>query len=444
VIFFIKNIYFFEKTNTLKVIVRQKYRAIILTYDKNDVHLRKQYIMKIIPLTPNTGGILHPDQVIGRNLNVSEMIEILKRQSINLNAFRRSGKSSLLAKLNKSLEEKDDFVSIYLEVEGISNCDSFIEKLYQKFKDEEIIEENAIQKIDKAFDNLLGRFSKIGLPGFSAELNKRRQLWEKQLDELLKAVIKSNPNKLVIISLDEFSIMLDKIEDKGEASELIGILRATMHNEPFKESIRFIYCGSIGIDLVLDKLKKAGNNIGQPLNTMYDYVLEPLTSDNALYLARCFDLGCDLKLSEKNMIYICELSENIPYYIDFIFSLIRYKPRPSIDKDTIQQAYLSMLNDSNDKAEFKHFYERITLHYPEKDTSLSILNFLSKNTQPKTETDILNHISTQKETTRQSLIDELDRLRTDDYLSRETIEDERTYKFKYEILRMWWKLNKSF
>jgi len=177
---------------------------------------------------------------------------------------------------------------------------------------------------------------------------------------------------------------------------------------------------------------------------MYDYVLEPLTSDNALYLARCFDLGCDLKLSEENMIYICELSENIPYYIDFIFSLIRYKPRPSIDKDTIQQAYLSMLNDSNDKAEFKHFYERITLHYPEKDTSLSILNFLSKNTQPKTETDILNHISTQKETTRQSLIDELDRLRTDDYLSRETIEEERTYKFKYEILRMWWKLNKSF
>ena len=399
--------------------------------------------MTIIPLTPSTGGILKPNQVIGRDAEVEQMINILKRQSINLSALRRSGKSSLLSKLNLKLDGLDQFKSIYLEVEGISNCDSFIEKLYLKFKADKIIKENAIKKIDKAFDNLLGRFSSVGLPGgFSADLNKRRQLWEKQLDELLSAAIKNNPDKFIVISLDEFSIMLDKIEDRKEASELIGILRAVMHNEPFKSVVRFIYCGSIGIDLVLDKIKNAGNNIGQPLNHMYDFILNPLTNANALFLAKCFDKGCKTNLSEAEMTYICQLGENIPYYIDALFSLIRYQD--SINKDTISEAYQTILENPNNKFEFKHFYERITLHYPNKEVSFSILNFLSKSNKAKTEKAILNHLGSEQPISRNDLINELDRLRTDDYLIRKIKKEERVYRFRYEILRKWWKINKSY
>ncbi len=394
--------------------------------------------MTIVPLTPSTGGILQPNQVIGRDAEVEKMISILKRQSINLSALRRSGKSSLLSKLNAELNRDKAFRAIYLNVEGISNCDSFIEKLYLKLKEEKVIKEKAISKVDKAFDKLLGRFSKIGLPGgFSAELNKRRQVWEKQLDELLLAIIESNPNRQIVISLDEFSIMLDKIEDEKEASELVGILRSVMHNEPFKDSIRFIYCGSIGIDLVLDKLKRAGNNIGQPLNHMFDFILDPLTDENAFYLAQCFNMGCELDLSEAEMKSICELGENIPYYIDALFSIIRYQ-------NNIQKAYDTILDDPNNKFEFKHFYERITLHYPNKEDSFLILNFLSKEKNPKTEVEILNYLSSEKIISRTTLIDELERLRTDDYLLRQMKKEQRTYQFKYEILRKWWKINKSY
>lgn len=400
--------------------------------------------MTIKSLTPNTGGILNPDQVIGRETEVHSLMEILERQSINLSALRRSGKSSVLFRLNEELKKKTNFVSVYLEVEGISNCDSFIEKLYLKFKDEKIIKEGAISKIDKAFESLLSRFSKIELPGgFSAELNKRRQLWEKQLDELLSGIIEENPSKLIVISLDEFSIMLDKIPEEKEACELIGILRSVMHNEPYKNFIRFIYCGSIGIDLVLDKLKKAGNNIGQPLNHMYDFELKPLTSTNALYLAKCFNQGCELNIKDENLEFICKLSENIPFYIDYLFSLLRYKPKP-IDDKRIEVTYNSMLNDPNDKAEFYHFFERITLHYPNKDISFPILNFLSQQEESQSEEDILNYVTTEQRIHRRGLIEELDRLRIDDYLIREIKNETRFYRYKYEILRKWWKLNKSF
>ena len=114
----------------------------------------------LLNLTPSTGGVLQPDQVIGRERDVDGLVNKLKRQSVNLSAFRRSGKSSLLTLLHERLQSLSGFASVYLEVEGIGNCDSFIEKLYLKFKEEKIIKENAIEKIDKAFDNLLGRFSK--------------------------------------------------------------------------------------------------------------------------------------------------------------------------------------------------------------------------------------------------------------------------------------------
>jgi len=400
--------------------------------------------MTIIPLTPSTGGVLKPNQVIGRDLDIEKIIDKLHHQSLNLSAERRSGKSSLLTRMNDKLNQMEGFIALYLSVEGISNCDSFIEKLYLKFKDEGVIKESAAKKVDKAFEMLLGRFSKVSLPGvFSAEFQKRRQVWEKQLDELFKEVINENPDKLIVISLDEFSIMLDKIEDEKEASELIGILRSLMHNEPYKDSIRFIYCGSIGIDLVLDKLKKAGNNIGQPLNHMFDYELKPLIPKDALFLSQCFNEGCELNLEEKEMTYICKLCENIPYYIDFLFSLIRYSPQP-IKEEAIKTAYDSMLNDPNDKAEFKHFHERIFLHYPEKKISFSILNVLSKQESLLTEREILNQIGAERKIDRDALIEELDRLRTDHYIVRKVKDEERAYQFKYEILRMWWKLNKSY
>jgi len=230
----------------------------------------------IIKLTPQTGGILNANQVIGRDHEVNQLINILSRQSINLSAVRRFGKSSLLFKLHAVLVNLPNFKSIYLQVEGLKTCDSFIEKLYEELKKEKLIKESSIEKINKSFNEILGRFSKVKIPALiESDLTKRRQVWEKQFHTLLQEVVKENLGKMLVISLDEFSIMLDKIEDKAEASELIGILRAIMHTEPFKDNIRFIYCGSIGLDLVLDKLKKAGNNIGQPLNHMNDFKLNP-------------------------------------------------------------------------------------------------------------------------------------------------------------------------
>jgi len=149
-----------------------------------------------------------------------------------------------------------------------------------------------------------------------------------------------------------------------------------------------------------------------------------------------------LDLPELLLKSICALSENIPFYIDVLFSLIRYKN--PINEYEIKEAYQLMLNDPNDRFEFEHFNERIELHYPNKAISLWILNFLSKETATKSENEINNAVASHMDIDRTLLIDELNRLRKDDYLVREIIEEERHYKFRFEIIRNWWKVNKAF
>jgi hypothetical protein len=395
------------------------------------------------PLTPSTGAVLNPDQVIGRDEDVKKIIDILEKQGVCLNAVRRFGKSSLLIKVKDVLNSRPGYRAIYLEVEGLSNCDSFISKLYNEFKKRKFINEKAAKKVDKAFNKLLDRFKKIGLGSLlEIELNERQQFWEKKLETLLTEAIKENPGKKLIICLDEFSILLDSIENKKEAISLIGILRGLVHNEDFKEHIRFIYCGSIGIDLVVDELKKLDKNIGDPLNHMPPYDLKPLEPDDAFYLCKCFNLGCKIEVSDELILKVCDLCDNIPYYIDGLYSIFRYEP--VIDNEVIDDAYKIMLNDSNGKFEFKHFYDRIKLYYPEKKVSLLILNALSKSKSWMSEVELYNIINVQNSFERELLIDEADRLKKDDYLERKEIENERYFRFKYRVLKGWWKVNKSY
>ncbi|PWH82330.1 hypothetical protein DIS18_08740 [Algibacter marinivivus] len=397
----------------------------------------------IKPLTPSTGSVLTPEQVIGREDDVKKIIDILEKQGVCLNAVRRFGKSSLLLKVKNVLNGMPNYMAVYLDVEGLSSCDSLIGKLYNEFKNRGLVKESTIKKIDIVFNKLLDRFKKLGIASLlEIELNEREQFWEKKLETILIAAIEENPGKKLIICLDEFSILLDSIENKRESILLIGILRALVHNENLKNHVRFIYCGSIGIDLVIAELKKLKVNFGKPLNHMHPYELEPLSKEDALLLCKCFNNGCNLDVSDDLMDKICVLCDNIPYYIDGLYSLFRYEP--IVNVDIIDVAYKKMLDDSNGKFEFDHFYERIKSHYPEKKISLHLLNVLSKESGWVSESKMFELVNAKLEVDRYLLIDEAERLWKDKYLRRESGDEGRYYKFKYQVLKDWWEVNKSY
>ncbi|MCH8234301.1 MAG: ATP-binding protein [Bacteroidetes bacterium] len=388
----------------------------------------------IIPLTPHTGGVLDPHQVIGREEVIEKYWEILQGQGIVLYAERRFGKSAVLTMMRA--EDRKDYLSIYIGVEGVVNADKFVEKLFDSVLKAKLFEESNLKKIENTFNSITSYIPKAGPLEFKAKDKK----WEKQFNYLLTSLVEQRSEKYIVIMLDEFTIMLDKM-DEPEAVNILGYLRDLVQHD-FFEKLRFVYCGSIGIDLVLDKLKRAGHNMGDPINHMSKQRLLPFTEEEALFFCKCLNEGCELKLLEDIMKSICDLVDRIPYFIDKVFDKIRYYS--SIDESEINKALNDILDDPSDTNNFKHFYDRIDNFYPNKIITNHILNYLSKIEEYTSEDVIADHINHQMKVDRKLSNDEIDRLWRDGYLKREIIDSKRNFKFNYSIIKKWWLINKAY
>ncbi len=387
----------------------------------------------IIPLTPHTGGVLNPNQVIGREEVIEKYWKILQVQGFVLYAERRFGKSAVLTKM--FAENRKDFLTIYKGVEGVKNAEEFAFSLFEHIKEKKIIKEDILKKTEELFHSITEHIEEIE----GIKFRKTDKKWQKQFNYLLTSLVEQRSEKYIVIMLDEFTIMLDKMEEP-EAVNILGYLRDLVQHD-FSEKLRFVYCGSIGIDLVLDKLKRAGHYMGDPINHMSKQRLLPFSEEEALFFCKCLNEGCELKLSEEIMKYICDLVDRIPYFMDKVFDKIRYYFR--IDKSAINEALNDILVDPSDPNNFKHFYDRIDNFYPNKTLTNHILNYLSKKNEYTSEDDIADHINNIIATDRILLNDEIDRLRRDGYLKREITDSKRNFKFNYSIIKKWWAINKA-
>ena len=160
---------------------------------------------------------------------------------------------------------------------------------------------------------------------------------------------KQHPTKKIVIILDEFSIFLGKIPAE-EAAAVVGFLRNIIYNR--FSNIRFVYCGSIGIDLILDKIKDEGHNIGDPLNHMRKIDLEVFEDETALFFGQCLSAGCNIKITNPNIKYLCSKADNIPYFIDVAFD--KLKRKSTFAKKQLM-ASLTIIEDTSSKTSLNIF-----------------------------------------------------------------------------------------
>ena len=101
---------------------------------------------KIIPITPSTGGAVSPNNIIGRDAEISLFWNELKKQGIALFAERRFGKSSILRKMEA--DGHKDFITIYKPIEGISSPENMAAVLLDRVKEMSLIEEGVFKKLE--------------------------------------------------------------------------------------------------------------------------------------------------------------------------------------------------------------------------------------------------------------------------------------------------------
>ncbi|GAB4012004.1 hypothetical protein GCM10028808_27050 [Spirosoma migulaei] len=256
--------------------------------------------------------------------------------------------------------------------------------------------------------------------------------------------------EMLTLIFDELPIMLwDWISTGKErdAMAFLDLLRSIHYSMKESNRIRFIFCGSIGMEVVLAKLKHEFQYTGEPLNYTKKFRLPPMSDVDASFLCECLYLGnfqCKKGMSKPAYFQkITEACNNLPYFINAVFATIQIDHDSLISAQTIEQSIKTLLTDTGSAFDvFKQLDERLTTYYPQTTANVmrSCLKALAKAQTPLAESTLIRELPFEEHETQMAL----ETLWRDELLTRTFDEnDNRQFAFKYNLIKQWWKLNKA-
>jgi hypothetical protein len=253
-------------------------------------------------------------------------------------------------------------------------------------------------------------------------------------------------NVEVIIMLDEFPKMLWSIIHKGnhlQAEEILDELRNIRERYEKRSKLRFIFCGSIGMNLVIKYLVKQFNYAGAPLNNMQHYIVKEMIPDDATLLIRHLMKKNSLNFKDELIVYLAETCSYLPFFIDRIMTQIKLSfDGTQINQTDIDKTIGEFISGKENNSQFKHFTERIDVYYNVKEKRIAheLLRILSKSNEVISSEELLNMVRHKIEAEDFEISDILNELYEDMYVDRIVEDESISYQFRFNLLKKWWKL----
>ena len=376
----------------------------------------------------NPGGELAPEEIMGREALIAQIWSRLEQQSLIFIGERRIGKSSTLKKI--TIEPQQGMLPIYRDLEGIRTPIEFVEKVWQDveiyFKDT-----GKAVKTRNHLSNLQGsHFTGYKFPEVAADA------WKELLTLVISDLIDLQTQQVVLI-WDEMPHMLENFPQQS-AMETLDTLRSLRQTYP---DLRMIFSGSIGLHHIFKNLQQAGYR-NDPTNDMYTIDGQPLILEDAIELAANLIAGENIATLnlEKTARDIAEAVDCIPFYIHHLVNQLKVgneEVTHSVIISTVERCLLDPLNPWK----MDHYYERINNYYtPEqKPYALSILDLLAIN-PPTTFQKIWQVLYSDPQTSDREMARTIIRLLMKDYY---LIQTGSIYSFRYELVRLYWRLSRG-
>lgn len=379
----------------------------------------------------NPGGILAPDEVVGRDELAARLWRILERRSLYITAERRMGKTSLVRdKMGKAPPE--GWKLIYLDVSKAVSPLQFVEALLKASR--EHLE--TTKKVKFVFFEMANKLSGTDIKaGVGIKLPDNLGMhWKTLLETLVRDLVNLEPR--VVLAFDELPLMLDTIKRReGEAltMELLDTLRAIRQ----ENDLRMIYTGSLGLHHVLTVLRDQGYQ-NDPTNDLTLIDLPPLAPEDAAELARRLldGEGIACESLEEIAAHLAQITDGIAYYIQHIVAELGWQAIPGT-VETVEKCLKARLNDPLDPWKLNYYDERIETHYPNAYCPIAraVLDQLAIGT-PKTLQELtegIDPVRIARDT--ETVLRVLRLLGLDHYT---TTDEENKYRFRRPfILRVW-------
>lgn len=390
----------------------------------------------------STGNVVTGDKYFSRPREERKLWRHLSQGAhILLLAPRRVGKTSLIAHIRDN--PKEGYAVIYVFVQACHDEQGFYQKLLR-----EIYSSPYISKYTKAKKTLADWASKINfnLSASPASIDVSIKEKEKTVPNITHEMIRDvlydsleSSESKVIIAIDEFPDVLEKIADKdgkqGVESFLSGI-RALCQDTEFNQKVQFILTGSIGLDTLAEKL-----GVTDLINMLETMTVHSLKNDEAtafidFYFTRYYpDITLDTHTKQT---IISKVGWNMPYYLGLVceqlIDIYEEEERAIVESDV--QTAIDALFSAAMSTRFSHWRDRLRrLEKIEQKYANQVLDLVSMSDEVITPAMLFNisQHSDFKDTINSRYI--LNCLLHDGYLYQ--LEDN-SYQFTSPLLKRWW------
>ena len=288
-----------------------------------------------------TGKNLH-----GRERDLDVLWDRIGSNSVLLSSPRRFGKTSLVREMQRS--PRNGMKVVYMDVEGAGSADEFVLKLAGK------IDRPYRQRILEQLAGAGKSVEEIGAYGFTARLRESERSWQEKGNKLLEAI------KDQIIVLDELPVFLLTLERKNAD---IGEFMAWLREARQEHGVRFILCGSVGIDGVLDR-----HGLGNSINDLERIAVPPFDAETALDMVEKILDGYGIGHADNQAKTIVDsIGAGVPYFLQLVLRQIVDETdygRMELTGDVVEKAYKEAVWGKAGRRYFAWYRDRLRAEFP--------------------------------------------------------------------------------
>lgn len=377
--------------------------------------------------------------IIGREKEIGELQIILEQSSVVMSSTRRMGKTMILTKMDEM--HRPGTKTMLCFIESVQRAEEFVNVFRENLVSQRLLKESDLKRVFKWLNDNLGNKD----VGFFKTPDFNRH-WKTILNLLIDDLVERHEIQ-VILMLDEFPKMLWNLIQNGnhqQAEEILDELRNIRERHEKRSKLRFIYCGSIGMNLVISNLVKRFNYAGAPLNNMYHYIVQEMSLEDANQLIMHLKVKNNLDLEYELVDYLAKACSCLPFFIDRVITQIKLaftnNPITKAGIDRTVEAFISGRENNN---QFNHFTERIDAYYnlEEKRIAHELLRILCKSSEFLTSENLLNFVKIKIQADDFEISRLLADLYEDMYIDRIIDGESIGYQFRFVLLKKWWKLN---
>jgi hypothetical protein len=380
----------------------------------------------------NPGGVLAPDEVVGRDRLIEKLWRILARQSLVLTAERRMGKTSIVRKMEA--QPQHGMRIFFRDLEALRTPLEFVDCVYQDVEADLSRKGRTMNRV-RMFMEQVGGLEMKGLKLPKQVAPHWKTILTKTMEDLAE-----HQEGLLVFCWDEIPMMLDNIkreQSETEAMEVLDTLRSLRQMIP---KVRMVFTGSIGLHHVITRLKETGY-ANSPTNDMLTEDVSPLDLEDACDLATRLLSGEQIGVEDDLGLarVIAESVDCFPYYIHHVIDELRWTNAAKTN-ERVKEIVQANLCDESDRWDLAHYRDRINIYYTGTDQkiALGILDELAATETALPLQVLIERLSVQGTVPDSEQVRKvLKLLARDHYLTKQS---DGSHRFKFELIRRYWQL----